>query len=310
MNILVLSGGGQNGAFGAGYLQGWTERGDRPEFEIVTGVSTGAIIAPLAFLGSKYDADLERFYTTHSTKDIIKPNYIGGLLGGISVTNSTPLADLISDFVTPEFLNEIAREHQRGRRLALITTNIEAQRPVLWDMGQIAEVGNEEALELFRKIILASASIPGAFPPVQIDVIAGGESYSELHVDGATQSPMFSWRHSTSHLSQAPRNRRGHFYVLTNGKYLPEFRPVKTRTIPLASRAFSTMLKYGTKADVQRLQLLANRLGADMRFISIPNEFDKESSEPFDKAYMQALFEFGKEAGFSGALETSRPNTF
>lgn len=309
VNILVLSGGGQNGAFGAGYLNGWTKRGTRPEFEIVTGVSTGALIAPLAFLGSRYDSDLERFYTTHSTRDIVKPNYLAGLLSGAAVTDSKPLANLISDFVTPEFLAQIAREHRRGRRLALITTNIEAQRPVIWDMGQIAEVGTVEALNLFRKVVLASASIPGAFPPVQIDVVANGQNYSELHVDGATTTNLFLAPLNLT-LVKGNSNRKGRIYVLTNGKYLPEYKPVKAKTLPLAGRAFSTLLKYSTKADVQRLQLFANRTGAELRFVSIPIEFDEESSEPFDKTYMRALYDFGYGAGLHGVLETSRPRVF
>lgn len=308
-NILVLSGGGQNGAFGAGYLNGWTKRGDRPQFEIVTGVSTGALIAPLAFLGPKYDADLERFYTTHSTRDIIKPNYIAGLLSGAAVTDSKPLASLIAEFITPEFLAEVAREHRRGRRLALITTNIEAQRPVIWDMGQIAEAGTAESLDLFRKVVLASASIPGAFPPVQIDVVADGQTYSELHVDGATTTNLFLAPLNLTVFNDNPK-RRGRIYILTNGKYLPEYRPVKAKTIPLAGRAFSTLLKYSTKADVQRLRLFADRTGAELRFVSIPIEFDEDSSEPFDKDYMNALYDFGYGAGQRRDLETSRPRVF
>lgn len=307
--ILVLSGGGQDGAFGAGYLNGWTARGNRPEFEVVTGVSTGALIAPLAFLGPGYDVDLKRFYTSYSTRDIIRPRLVSGLLGGPAVTDSQPLADLIAEFVTPEFLGEIAEQHRRGRRLAIITTNIEAQRPVIWDMGQIAEAGTPEALTLFRSVMLASASIPGVFPPVKIDVQANGATYSELHVDGATSTNIFLAPLSFSK-PEAGSTRRGRFYILTNGKYLPDYEPIEPRTLQVASRAISTMVTYITKADVQRLQLFANRTGAELRFVAIPNEFDVESNEPFDKAYMNALFDFGYAAGLKGNLETSRPRVF
>lgn len=309
VTVLVLSGGGQNGAFGAGYLNGWTDRGNRPEFEIVTGVSTGALIAPLAFLGPKYDADLRRFYTTVSTKDILKRNFIGGILGGSALTNSEPLAELIAEYVTPDFLNKVAREHQSGRRLALITTNIEAQRPVIWDMGQIAEVGTPQALHLFRSIMLASASIPGAFPPVRIDVSANGKSYSELHVDGATTTNIFLAPFDLTVSDISPK-RKARFYILTNGKYLPEYKPIKVKTLSIASRAISTMVKYITKADVQRLRLLASRTGSELRFISIPNDFAFESSETFDESYMNALFDFGYAAGLSGELETTDPKVF
>ena len=309
-SILALSGGGQDGAFGAGYLNGWTDRGSRPEFEVVSGVSTGSLIAPFAFLGPAYDDDLKRFYTSVSTRDILRYNVIGGLIGGgAAVTSSQPLADLIAEVVTQEFLAEVAREHGRGRRLFLVTTNIEAQRPVIWDMGQIAQAGTPEALRLFRSLILASASIPGVFPPVRIDVVANGESYSELHVDGSTTTNLFLAPLNVR-LPADHEKRRARFFVLRNGKFLPDYEPLKARTFSVAARAISTMSKYITTADVRRLELLARKTGAELRFISVPTEFNAESNEPFDPEYMKALYDFGYSAGLSGDLVTSKPKVF
>lgn len=310
MNILTLSGGGANGAFGAGYLAGWSARGDRPQFEIVSGISTGALIAPLAFLGPQYDDELEQFYTTVSTKDILRKDYIGGLLGGgAAITDSAPLARLIARFVTPKVLSEIADEHQKGRRLLIITTNIEAQRPVMWDMGEIAGNSSEEALELFRSVLLASASIPGAFPPVPIKVTAGQSFYTELHVDGGTTTNVFLAPLNVS-LPDVRRNRSARLFVLRNGKLRPQYTPLKPTVSRIAGRAISTLLKSQTNGDIQRIIALARRNGFGFKMVSIPESFDAESKEPFDPEYMSALFDVGYDAGISGAIDTSDPFLF
>jgi hypothetical protein len=163
VEILALSGGGGDGAFGAGLLKGWSTRGDRPEFEVVTGVSAGAIIAPFAFLGSEYDDELEEIWTHYQTSQIVTAQILPGLLGGSALTDSQPMADLIAQYVDKKLLRRVAQEYMRGRMLLVGTTNLDAQRPVVWNMGEIARSGHPDALELFRKVILASAAIPGAF---------------------------------------------------------------------------------------------------------------------------------------------------
>jgi predicted acylesterase/phospholipase RssA len=308
--VLALSGGGSDGAFGAGILSGWTDRGDRPEFEVVSGVSTGAIIAPFAFLGSDYDDELENFYTTITTKDILRKSFIGGLIGGgASLTNSDPLAGIIANVIDAEFLEKIAQEHEQGRRLFVITTNIEAERPVIWDMGQIATHRSVQALELVRSVILASASIPGAFPPVPIKVSAGSRTYDELHVDGGTTTNVFLAPVDVS-LPGRTSERRVTIYVIRNGKLSPEYKPLKPVTFQIADQAISTMIKYQNNADVRRLQELAKRNRFGLQLVSIPVEFDVESKESFDNDYMKALFEFGYTMGLSGELWTSNPEIF
>jgi predicted acylesterase/phospholipase RssA len=310
MSVLALSGGGSNGAFGAGILAGWTDRGDRPEFEIVSGVSTGALIAPLAFLGSEYDDQLKDFYTTITTEDVVRKAYLGGLLGGgASLTSSEPLAGIIADVIDAEFMEEIAQEHEKGRRLFVITTNIEAERPVIWDMGQIATHRSPQALQLFRSAVLASASIPGLFPPVPIEVSAGGKTYTELHVDGGTTTNIFLAPANMS-LPIQRSGRRMTFYVLRNGKLSPAFKSLKPATFQIAGQAMATLIKYQNNADVRRIQELAKRNGIGLQIISIPPEFDVESNEPFDKAYMNALFELGYTMGLSGEHWTRNPKIF
>jgi len=191
INSLAISGGGANGAFGAGLLVGWAAAGNRPVFHIVTGVSTGALIAPFAFLGSDYDALLKKVFTTSSTKDIIKKRRLFPFILGSAVTDSSPLRNLLLETFDDKMIIAIANEHKKGRRLHIGTTNLDADRPVVWDIGVIAASGKQYSAELICDIILASASVPGVFPPVFIEVETGDETYDEMHVDGGTSSQVF-----------------------------------------------------------------------------------------------------------------------
>jgi hypothetical protein len=188
---LSISGGGANGAFGAGLLKGWSKSGSRPEMTIVTGISTGALIAPFAFLGSDFDDELEQLYTTLSTKDLIRErSLIGGLLSD-AMADTEPLRSLLRKKVNEQMIAAIAKEYEQGRRLLIGTTNLDAKRPVIWNIGAIAAVGTEESAQLVRDVMLASASIPGIFPPVRISVRVGEQEYDELHVDGGVTSQVF-----------------------------------------------------------------------------------------------------------------------
>ena len=190
---LAISGGGDNGAFTAGLLNGWTAAGTRPEFKLVTGISTGGLIAPFAFLGPKYDATLKEFYTTISPKDVIEPrSVIKGVLSD-AMANNAPLWKLTRKSVTEELLKEIAVEYAKGRFVMIGTADIDARRAILWDMGKIATYGGPKALDLFVSVMIASASLPAAFPPVMIDVEADGKHYQEMHVDGGVMAQVFAY---------------------------------------------------------------------------------------------------------------------
>jgi predicted patatin/cPLA2 family phospholipase len=301
-NFLVLSGGGAKGAFGAGFLNGWTDSGTRPSFKTVTGISTGALIAPLAFLGPEYDDELEKSYTTICTGDVVD---LGALLSfgllpaffGESVADTKPLKNLISDLITPEILKAIADEHAKGRRLYVGTTNLDAQREVIWDMGAIASSGNPRALELFRKILLASASIPAAFPPVYFDVEINGEKYDEMHVDGGVITGMFSY--GCRLFDRAQEQGVCNFYIIKNGKLDAEAEQVKRHSLYISMRSFSTLMKAQSWRDMMRLYVLAEKDNMGFHYISIPNNYESKGKEMFDPEEMKRLYDLGYEIAMS-----------
>src|SRR5258706_1024192 len=169
LSYLALSGGGADGAYGAGVLNGWSAAGTRPEFSVVSGVSTGALIAPFAFLGPAYDATLREVYTSGIAESLLNTPSIVHALFGSGLFGNTHLRELVARYVGPDMLGAIAAEHAKGRKLLIVTTNLDTQRTVIWDMGRIATIGSPQALDLFRDVLAASASIPVVFPPMLIE---------------------------------------------------------------------------------------------------------------------------------------------
>lgn len=311
-DILALSGGAEDGAYGAGVIVGWTETGERPRFDIVTGVSTGAIIAPFAFLGPDYDDELETFFTTTSTDDLVEPALFSALLGGLGLVDATPFETIIAETVTLEFLEAIAQEHEAGRRLFMATTNLDARRPVIWDMGAIAVRavnGDEAAVDLFRAVMRASASIPGAFPPVFIDVQIGDEIFQEMHVDGGVVVAVFvapSWFVFADELAAA-LNGRATIYVILNNKVTPPYEVISDDIFSIAGASISEMIRAQGRGDLLRIFATARINGFAYRVTVVPSGFDVVSSELFDPVYMTALFEVGREFGRSGEPWSSEP---
>jgi hypothetical protein len=303
IDFLAISGGGSDGAFGAGLLVGWTARGDRPEFDIVTGISTGALTAPFAFLGPKYDPALKAVYTTYSTDQLVSKQPIRGLLGGDALASNVPLARVIASYVTEDFMKEVAHEHARGRRLLIGTTNLDAQRPVIWDMGKIASSGDPRALELFRNVLLASAAIPGVFPPVDIKVEVEGQVREEMHVDGGTTNQVFLLPTQIrtgsidANLGISPVRR---LYIIRNGRVAPEYKAVKASTLAIAGRSISTLIKTQGIGDLYQMYELARRNQVQYNLAYIPGDFPDTSTEAFDPKYMSQLFELGYKLGKSG----------
>ncbi len=303
MNSLALSGGGPYGAYGAGVLAGWTAAGTRPSFDVVTGVSTGALSAPFAFLGPKYDPALRHVFTQSQTKDIALLRPVKGLLGGSSMSSNAPLAKLIAHYVTPSFLAEVAAEHRKGRRLLIGTTNLDAGRPVIWDMGEIAASGRPESVELFRSVLLASAAIPAAFPPSFIKVTADGYSFEEMHVDGGTTREVFlaptqlTVGSVNKDLGVKPIRR---FYVILNGYVMPHPKAVKPYTMDIAGRAMSTLLTNQGVGDLYRLYEFCQRNGIAYNLAYIPEGIQDTSTQLFDPVYMTALYDAGFEMARRG----------
>ena len=312
---LALSGGGSNGAFGAGILNGWTQAGTRPDFKVVTGISTGALIAPFAFLGPGYDEQLKTVYTTTRTRDILERLNIFRLISqGEAFAHTTPLKRLIEIHFDADFLMAVAAAHNQGRRLYVGTTHMDAQALVVWNMGAIANSGHPDALDLFRKVVLASSSIPVAFPPVFIEVEVDGRRYDEMHTDGGTVTQLF-FHAGTVDLHVAARaagrtqrdGYRGTLYVIRNGKLGPEPEQVKRRLPEITGRDISTMIKYATFNDLHRIHGNTDTAHLSFRYTAIPDDFESQADEVFDPEEMKRLFELGYEMGLSGSAWRDTP---
>lgn len=300
--FLAISGGGGNGAFGAGLLTGWTNA-NRPVFKGVTGISTGALIAPFAFLGPKYDHVLRETYTTTTDDRIFKKRGIVKAMLGDAMADSEPLQQMVERFVTPEFLTEIAAEYDKGRLLLVGTTDLDAQRGVIWNMTAIAASRDPDALMLFRKILLASASIPGAFPPVMIDVTVNGKRYQEMHVDGGTTAQVFIYPpqfHLKEQATAQSSERSRILYIIRNARLDSEWANVERRTLSIAAKAISSLIHSQGNGDLTRIYLTARRDGLDYNLAYIPSGFTLVSKSQFDPVYMGQLFSRGHSMAAGG----------
>ena len=298
--MLTVSGGGSNGAFGAGLLVGWTATGSRPKFDLVTGISTGSLTAPFAFLGPPYDERLRDAFTTISGEDVMKRRGVLSILGGQSVASNDPLRRMVEGYVTDQMVNDIAREHAKGRRLLIGTTNIDADRPVIWDIGEIATSGMPDRRQLIANILVASAAIPGIFPPVRLTVTADGKTYDELHVDGGTSNQVFLLPANLTIKQLDPRfkNKRiRKLYIIRNAKTTPEYSQVKPVLASVVGKALASLTKTQGIGDLYRMYTQAQRDHMDFNLISIPENFTMKEPKPFDTAYMVALYRRGYELG-------------
>jgi len=302
-NFLGISGGGENGAYGAGLLCGWTAAGTRPEFDLVTGISTGALSAPFAFLGPKYDQQLKEVYTTISAKDVLETR---GMLAAVfddAMADNAPLQLLVKKYVTSDLLQAIAAEYAKGRVLAIGTTNLDARRPVIWNIGKIAASGNPHALELVQKILVASAAIPGAFPPMMIDVQVNGKAYQEMHVDGGASAQVFVYPAVLNIKELSAKygiTRERRLYVIRNARLDPDWADTQRKTLPIAGRAISSLIQNQGVGDLYRIYATAQRDGVDFNLAYIPPTFNVTLTEPFDQHYMNELFNLGYEEGKAG----------
>lgn len=312
-NFLALSGGGDKGGFAAGVLAGWTERGDRPTFEVVTGVSAGALAAPFAFLGSSRDHCLREIYTEYGASHLYKSRGVRGFFTD-ALNDTTRLDKLIRSYVTDAFLDRVAEEHLKGRRLLVLTTNLDAQRQVIWALSAIALSNRPDRRDLFVKILRASSALPGVFPPVKIDVMGpDGKMYDELHVDGGVTAelvfipPESQILHIEDMFFSPPRERT--LYVIENGKLGPEYNAIDLAILPLALRAVQTMVKYQVIDNLLALALITKNNKGRFFFNAIPGSFAPKPHVLFDRDYAKALFEVGRGIGRSGKWFTSPPSS-
>lgn len=300
-DVLALSGGGSNGAYGAGVLVGWSKRGERPEFDIVTGVSTGALTAPFAFLGPTWDERLTEASTGAAAGRVLKSRGLGVLFHP-SFYSSAALHALVDTYVTDDMLQAIVAEHKRGRRLLIATTNLDTEETVIWDMGAIASRGGEDARELFKNVMVASASIPGVFPPTLIEIEGEGRHLSEMHVDGGVTIPFFVAPESLM-LWTADKGsaRPGRLYVIVNGKVGGTFGFTKGGAVSIVGRSWDTMSKALMRTHLAASSAFARRNGGQLFYSAIPDTAEVDASGlDFAANNRNALFKLGYERAVAG----------
>ncbi|MBX3480264.1 MAG: patatin-like phospholipase family protein [Caulobacter sp.] len=293
-NILAISGGAAGGAYGAGILVGLTQAGTRPTFAIVTGVSTGALIAPFAFLGPAWDERLKDAYTGGHASRLLSLGSLGA--GAGALFRSESLENLILPFVDEAMVAAVAEQHLTGRRLLVATTDLDRQRTVIWDMGEIASRGGPEALALFRDVLVASASLPGIFPPKRFACEADGERYEEMHVDGGVATPLFlmpeallRWR------KLGQRLLRSRVYAIVNTVLEQGPRTTQANIAAILIRSFDTMLRFSYRHVIDRAAAFCASQRLPFSVASIPDPGEAFSMMSFDTASMRRNFENGRQ---------------
>lgn len=309
-NFLSISGGDANGAYGAGLITGWTKSGQRPNFSIVTGVSTGALIALFAFLGPDFDWTLNEIYNTHGTEDLINVRSFFSSFFSDALFDTNPLKQRIAAYLTMDEMKAIATEHDKGRVLLIGTTDMDALRPVMWNIGKIAKQGGSGALDLIHRILLASAAIPVAFPPVIIPVAHEGQVYEELHTDGGVTNQVFlfppglDWKGFVKHFDI---KTKPDLYIIRNDRMIAEYKTTRARLKPLASRSIDSLIRTQGIGDLFRLYVTAQHNKFRYYLAHVPNDFYRKTDEMFDPDYMRPLYQIGYEQGKQGGCWYATP---
>ncbi len=309
-HYLAISGGGANGAYAAGLLVGWSEEGSRPTFTVVTGISTGALAAPFAFLGPAYDDQLREIYTTFDTEDLIEKRGILAIFRQDAMEDSAPLRAMIGRYVDDDLIAELAAEYASGRALLVGTTNIDTMRPIIWNLTRIAASGAPQRGQLIRDILLASAAIPVGLPPVMFEVEANGQTYHEMHVDGGATSQVFfypvglDWELMLDRLNVPGQPD---LFVIRNARIAPTYTVVERRTPAIGLRSINSLLRTQGLGDLYRIYLAAERDGLEYHGAAIPDDFTEKPAEFFDPVYMQKLFELGYELARGGYPWSAQP---
>jgi patatin-like phospholipase len=303
-SLLAISGGSEEGAFAAGLLAGWTAHRTRPEFHLVTGISTGALIAPFAFLGPRYDDVIRTVFTSVRSEDIFRRRNMLVGLASDGMADSEPLSQLVAKYVTPEILAAVAAEYAKGRVLEIGTTDLDSGRPVTWNMGAIAASDAPGALELFRKIMIASTSIPGEVSPVMIDVDIDGKHFQEMHVDGGVITQVFLYPPrilmELHRVTGRPYRRELHAYIIRNGRLEPEWSDTERHTLSIGSRAISALIQTQGISDLRRIYQAARQDGVDFNLAYIGSDFTYPRNEKFDPEYMKRLFDYAYQLSAKG----------
>lgn len=299
LDFIALSGGGSNGAFTAGLMKGWTETGERPDFEVVTGVSTGALAAPFVYLGPDYDDELAEAYTGGAAAGLLQTRGLSALIGS-GIYKSEPLQELVARYVDEDMLRAVAAEYAKGRLLLVATTDLDSQRGVSWDLGAIASQGTPEALELFRSVLVASASIPGAFPPVLIRSTHGDLQFEEMHVDGGVTTPFLAVPETLWSFREPSDTLRGaRFYVVVNGRTNPTFNITRDTPQGVLARSLDILLRASLITTLAGNAAFADSNNLFFRYAALPDD-SEASALDFSVESMSQVYEVGRRGAMSG----------
>ncbi|WP_395517467.1 patatin-like phospholipase family protein [Pseudorhizobium flavum] len=304
--MLAISGGGAGGAFSVGILSAWSDLGTRPTFDVVTGVSTGALIAPFAFLGPEYDQRLRRLYLSDQSRNLVDIDWRGFGIFSPSFLKGEGLRRMVEANITDDILRRIAHEHRSGRRLLVMTTNLDTQHAVVWNVGAIADSGSAGALELVRQVLIASASVPGVLPPIVIKAVVDGKQIEEMHSDGGSSAQFFTLPEQLI-LDPNSRKENLHIYVIINNALIPEFAMPAERALPIMGRAYSILLKTHTKQGLMALYNFAQRSGVGLDIASIDVQVPYSMKDPLDHQYMKIVFDRGYERTMNKLIWRKRP---
>lgn len=308
-DILTLTGGGSRGAFGTGFLIGWTDRGDIPNFDIVTGISTGAVMAPFIFLGGDELQKVEHFYTKMHTEDVFEDSWFN-FFGDGYIMNAKPLQKLFRKNFDKAFLDKIALEHKKGRRLYIGTTNIDTGQLIVWDMGAIASSSRSDKYERFSDIIYASTALPVYLPPQYMKVDVEGEEYYQMHVDGGIYSQVFmiglfvNWGEVLNFKESANTDFDVTLYTVANRKYRQRdlYRPIEQAPFSIIEAYVLTEMDLLFDRSLYRLYSSCEKKGVKFKMAAIPEKMEEIIIKPteFDPEKMIKLFNVGYKLGMNG----------
>jgi predicted patatin/cPLA2 family phospholipase len=305
-NILALSGGGSGGAYGAGVLAGMSRAQQRPTFQMVTGVSAGALLAPFAFLGPSWDGRMREAFTGELSSKLLRSptrTALSRLLSPRGLPHHNALFKLVDHFVTPAMIDAVAREAATGRRLVVATTDLDKHETVLWNLGEIAQHRGPAARQLFRDVLIASASVPGIYPPVLIRVCLGQQTYEEMHVDGGVTTSVFSIPLVAGIQStELPMLRGAHLYLLVNGQLARAPQTTRYNTIDIVTNALAAEMTYKTREAIVDNIAMARRLGMQFSLTEVPVDYPQNSFVDFDQARMLALFDYAADCAERGLV--------
>lgn len=306
IDILALSGGGSGGAYGGGVLAGMTQAHTRPQFELVTGVSAGALLAPFAFLGSEWDERMHQALAGPLSAQLLPSptrTVLARLLSPHGKSSRSTLFQLVDHFVTPQMIEAIASESAKGRHLIVATTDLDKHETVLWNLGVIARQGGTAGRQLFRDVLIASASVPGIFPPVLIRVSDGDQEYDEMHVDGGVTTSVFSMPMIAEiQSSELPQLRGATLYMIVNAQIANKPQTTRYNTLSILSSAFVSGINYKTREAVINNMAAARRLGMQFQLTLIPSDYPTVDFINFDLRNLQGLFDYAYRCAMLGQV--------